>query len=46
MSEWSFGQIVATIFLGLVVIYLVARLASAAFFKSKQQYEKESNHGT
>ena len=28
----------------LVLIYLVVRLASAAFFKSKQQYERGTHH--
>jgi hypothetical protein len=39
-------EIAAAIFLGLVVLYLAARLITAAFFKSKQQYEKDRNHGT
>lgn len=28
----------------LILIYLVVRLASAAFFKSKQQYERGTDH--
>lgn len=44
--SFTFGEIITAIFFGLVVIYLAVRLASAAFFKSKQQYEKEENHGT
>jgi hypothetical protein len=30
--------------LGLLMIYLVVRVASAAFFKSRQQFNKEAEH--
>lgn len=30
---------------GLLVVYLVARLITAAYFKSKQQHERQTNHG-
>ena len=36
----SFTQILTSAFAGLLVVYLAARLISAAFFKSKQQYEQ------
>jgi len=45
MTEMSFSEAIATLFLGLVVIYLVVRLGSAAYFKSKQIYEKERKNG-
>lgn len=32
---------------GLLMVYLAARLISAAYFKSKQQYEQQrKDHGT
>ncbi len=44
--SFSFGEIIAYGFLGLVAIYLAARVISHAFFKSKQQYEAQrKNHG-
>ena len=46
MNTWTFGEIIGISILGLMAIYLVARLISAAVFKSKQQYEKEKRHGT
>ncbi len=43
--SWSPSQVIVTVLAGLVVVYLAARLISAAVFKSKQQYEKEKHHG-
>ncbi len=40
-------QILAICLFGLLVVYLVARLITAAYFKSKQQYEQQrKDHGT
>lgn len=36
----SFGEKMTYTLLGLVGIYIAARLISAAFFKSKQQFEQ------
>lgn len=30
---------------GLLMVYLAARLITAAYFKSKQQHERQTNHG-
>lgn len=40
----SFIEVVAWGALGLLAIYLAARLASHAFFKSKQQHEAQRKH--
>lgn len=40
----SFGEIIAYGGLALFAIYVAARLVSAAFFKSKQHYERQRNH--
>jgi len=29
----------------LVVVYMVVRFGSAAFFKAKAEYERQNNHG-
>ena len=39
LTEIIIGGLVAV-----PVVYLVVRFASAAFFNSKQQYEKEKRH--
>lgn len=41
MSVW---QVLGLAFLVAIGLYLVVRLASAAFFKSKQQYESEKRN--
>lgn len=41
----SASEIFAAAFLGPFVIWLVARLITAAYFKSKQHYEQRKNHG-
>lgn len=48
MGSFSFGQWVGLGVVALGFIYVAARLVSAAFFKSKQQFETEpqrKNHG-
>jgi len=40
----SFLQYTALGVFGLLVVYLAARLVTAAYFKSKQQHERQ-NHG-
>lgn len=42
MNDLSFPEFVAIGFGSLVAIYIVARLVTAAFFKSKQHYERGS----
>lgn len=39
----GFGEAIVWGLLGLLMIYLGARLISAAYFNSKQQYETERN---
>lgn len=42
----SFSEIAAYGFLGLLAVYLAARLISAAFYKSKSHYETtKENYG-
>lgn len=41
MTDWGFGEWCGAAFAALVFIYLGARLASHAFFKSKQQHEQQ-----
>ena len=38
-------EFIAVGIIALIVIYVVARFITAAYFKSKQQYEKEKHHG-
>ena len=37
-------ELVVCVPLGALAVYTVARLITAAYFKSKQQHEKETNH--
>lgn len=41
----TFFQILVTVPLGALAVYLVARLVTAAYFKSKQQHERQKQHG-
>jgi hypothetical protein len=43
----SAAQILALVLLGPLAVYLVVRLATAAFFKSKATYDQQrTDHGT
>lgn len=43
MTSWPIEYIVTGVLIGPVAVYLVARLTTAAFFKSKEQYERHQN---
>lgn len=48
MNQLTIGEYIGLGFVALVVLYIAARLISAAVFKSKQQYEQQrkNHHGT